>query len=78
MIDIATLPMAVQEQIANLQAPLAITQNGKLIATLNPTPSYTNGEFDYDLNRMKAMMDTEFKPMPDFENEEAFLAWVHS
>lgn len=42
-----------------------------------PEPkSYANGDFAFDLERMKHMMDTEFKPMPKFASDEEFFAWV--
>lgn len=41
-------------------------------------PSYTKGDFNYDLKRMKDMMDCEFRPMPDFASDDEFLAWVNA
>lgn len=78
IIDFATLPIAIQEQIVKSEKPVVIAQNGKVVATLNPTPSHARGDFDYDLERMKVMMATEFKPIPKFDSDEEFLAWVNS
>lgn len=82
LIELSQLPLAVQEQILNVQANeiVQITNNGQVIKNVHivEIKSYANGDFDYDLERMKYMMDTDFHPMPKFASDEEFLAWVNS
>ncbi len=80
ILELATLPIAIQEQITHLKAgeQLIIANQGREITSATVNPSYEKGDFDYDLQRMKQMMDTEFKPMPSFASDDEFLAWVNS
>lgn len=80
-IELSLLPPAVQEQILTVQEgnTVAFTQNGQVIATVNQAvqqPSYANGDFDYDLERMKYMMDTKFIRVPYFDTPEELLEWT--
>lgn len=54
-----------------------------LTANAHQQPSYANGDFDYDLERMKDMMDCKFVPMPkgaakDLDSFEKWLAGAFS
>lgn len=82
-IELSILPPMVVEQIMSVKNgnPVQFTNNGEVVLTLTEEikqPSYAKGDFDYDLERMKYMMDTEFVPMPKFKSDEEFLAWVNS
>lgn len=82
LIELATLPPAIQQQILQIKADEVVqfVDNGKLIKTaqFSEPKSHANGDFDFDLARMKEMMDTEIHDMPKFKSDEEFLAWVNS
>lgn len=82
IIELSTLPPVVVEQMMNVQNGKAVqfAHNGEVVFTFTKEikqPSYTKG--DFDLERMKYMMDTEFVEMPkgtakDLETFEKWLA----
>lgn len=84
LIEISTLPPAIAEQILTIKNgnTVQFADNGKVFARLTEEvkqPSYTKGDFDYNLERMKYMMDTDFVEMPkgaakDLETFEKWLA----
>lgn len=83
-IELSILPPMVVEQIMSVKNgnPVQFTNNSEAVLTLTEEikqPSYAKGDFDYDLERMKYMMDTEFMEMPkgtakDLETFEKWLA----
>lgn len=79
LLELSLLPIEVQQHIRN-NGIIQIVENGKIVkeAQFNEPKSYAKGDFDYDLERMKYMMDTEFYDMPKFNSDEEFLAWVNS
>lgn len=89
LIELNQLPQAIQQQILMSEEPLQFVNNGQVVKkfipetmqTTNqqtPNKSYANGDFSFDLERMKYMMDTEFKPMPKFADDNAFFEWVNA
>lgn len=57
-----------------------ISSQAFAIKTLEQTvnPSYTNGDFNFDLARMDQSIKSGRIDVPDFENMGEFLAWVNS
>lgn len=80
MIELATLPQTLQQQIV-LQQPIAITDKGKIIATVNPTKSYANGDFNFDLARMERAVESGLNnpiaiPKSALADIDAFDNWL--
>ncbi len=57
VIELTTLPLEIQEQIQRIKQgeQIIITDQGKVMtcATVDTQPSYANGDFEFDLERMK-------------------------
>lgn len=75
--DIALLPESLQMQIRQGET-VVISDAGKAVAMVNPAPSYANGDFNFDLNEMKAAVESGGVPVPKsaLADVEAFDDWL--
>lgn len=90
LIELTTLPLEIQEQIQHIKQgeQIIITDQGKVMtcATVDAQPSYANGDFEFDLERMKqAIGETDENgrakhtttiPKGLAKDKEAFRAWI--
>lgn len=79
ILELSLFPVEFQQQLLKNES-VQIVDNGKIIKTINfdEPKSYAKGDFDYDLERMKYMMDTEFVEMPKgtAKDLETFEQWL--
>ncbi|WP_439256878.1 hypothetical protein [Lonepinella sp. BR2271] len=80
-LDIATLPSNVQHAIKQGE-PLSIVDKQQNFVTVLAQPSYANGDFNYDLERMKKAVASAKNAVPvppsALENFESFDEWLKS
>lgn len=78
ILELATLPIAIQEQITHLKAgeQLIIANQGREITSATVNPSYEKGDFDYDLQRMKQAVEAPRITVPRFDTVEELSAWL--
>ena len=82
LIELTTLPLEIQEQIQRIKQgeQIIITDQGKVMtcATVDTQPSYANGDFEFDLERMKQAVEAPTVAVPHFDSDEDFLAWLEN
>lgn len=89
LIELNQLPQAIRQQILTAEEPLQFVNNGQVVKKFipetmqtnnKPTPdkSYANGDFSFDLDRMKYMMDTDFVEVPKgvAQDLDTFTSWI--
>lgn len=78
MIELASLPLNIQEQIINAQQPIVVSKNGKVIGTFQPTPNHINGDFNYDLAMIQESIESGFVRVPTqaLTDSDAFEQWL--
>lgn len=79
ILELSLFPIEFQQKLLKNKS-VQIVDNGKVIKTVefSEPKSYAKGDFDYDLERMKYMMDTEFVEMPKgaAKDLETFEQWL--
>lgn len=78
IIELNQLPQAIQQQILTTTDPIQIVNNGKVIKHFTPTKSYAEGDFSFDLDRMKKAVEAPSIVVPKFDTPEQLLAWMDS
>lgn len=85
LIELATLPPAIQQQILQIKADEVVqfVDNGKLIKTaqFSEPKSHVNGDFDFDLARMKLAVESGLSnpiqvPKSALTDIDAFDRWL--
>ena len=74
MIDFATLPITVQEQIVNLQEPVSILKDGQVVAVLSPK-SY-DAKFDFSRIQASVASGQVAVPKSATADIDAFDRWL--
>lgn len=83
-IELATLPIEMQQQFLKVKQgeQLIITQQGEIVttATINQQPSYANGDFNFDLQRIKKSVDSGRIDIPKsaLTDIDSFDNWLNT
>lgn len=83
-LDISPLPQNVQRILhrAMLGEPITLVKSGKIIGNLGvikvaDCPTDDRHAYDYDVQAMQQSIDSGKILVPDFENDNDFLAWLN-
>lgn len=81
IIDINVLPAHIAKQVLECQEPIYFAKEGQIInAIATPLPNDDDGEFNFDLDEMKKMVESPRIEVPKsaLTNIEDFDNWLAS
>lgn len=56
--------------------PIYFAKDGRLISVASPAPNYANGDFNFDLPRMKQAVEAPRVSVPTGMSPEELMAWL--
>lgn len=74
LFDLSQFPIEIQQQIVQTTEPISFTQHGQVIKTYYPSKEEN---FSFDIQRLQQSIESGVVDVPQFNNREEFLAWLH-